>query len=62
MNRLRTLLTSKTVWGTVAAVIGWLSQQPKLDAKTLLTGAGVVLAGVGARDSVTKLTEKIDQP
>ncbi len=62
MNRILTLLKSKTVWGTIAAVAGWLASQPTLDKTTILTGAGVVLTGVGVRDSVTKIIEQIKKP
>ncbi len=61
-SRIRALLTSKTCWGTIAAVAGWLASQPKIDKTTILTGAGVVLTSIGVRDSVTKIIEQIKKP
>lgn len=61
MNRFLHIIKSKTVWGTIAAVTGWLAQQPELDKKTILIGAGTVLTSVGVRDSVTKIIEQINR-
>lgn len=59
MNRFLAIIKSKTVWGTLAAVTGWLAQQPQIDKTTILQGAGVILTSVGVRDSVTKIIEQV---
>jgi hypothetical protein len=52
--RLLTLVKSKTVWGAIFAAIGWLAKQPQLTIPDVITAIGMILTGVGVRDSFTK--------
>lgn len=51
------LLTSKTVWGTVATVGAWLSQQPVIDKTTIVKGIGAVLMGTGVAHKLDKIAD-----
>lgn len=46
---------SKTVWGTIAAVAGWMAQQPQLDKTTIIQGIGAILMGTGVADKLDKI-------
>ena len=57
MNRLRTLVFSKTVLGFVGAAGTWLATQPHVGVKELAQAAFVALAGVGVRDAIQTTSE-----
>ena len=52
--------TSKTVWGTVATVAGWLASQPVLDKPTIIKGIGAVLIGVGTADKLDRIKHAVN--
>jgi len=54
MGRFWNILKSKTVWGTTAAVIGYIAQQPKIGVTEVLTAAGIVIAAIGVKDGQVK--------
>lgn len=66
MNRITTLLTSKTVWGAVAAIGGYFFQQTSqgipITGWTILQGLGALISVVGARDAITKATPDATTP
>lgn len=51
------ILKSKTVWGTVTLISGWLATLPVIDLKHIAMGLGGLLATIGARDALTKPAE-----
>lgn len=55
------LISSKTVWGTIASVAAWLSQQPVLDKTTIIKGVGAVLIGTGVADKLDKIKDAAAQ-
>lgn len=54
MNRLTTILKSKTVWGAVLTSAAWLYGQPHVGVVEVVQAAGPVLAAAGVRDAFTK--------
>lgn len=49
------LLKSKTFWGGVITLAGWLLHQPHIDIPTIVQGLGGLTTLVGARDAVAKV-------
>ena len=52
-------LTSKTIWGTIIALVGFLTQPNVLavlpqKVAAIIGAVGVILAAVGARDAIAK--------
>lgn len=61
MNRIKTLLTSKTVWGAVLGVASWLYSTHyttgALTSTDWLQALGMIMSAVGARDAITTSTQ-----
>lgn len=55
MNRIKTLLKSKTFWGAVVAAVAWTLKQPHIDATVILQALGAIVSAAGVRDAITKL-------
>lgn len=54
MNKIGTLLKSKTVWGAILAAGAWVLNQPHVDPQTVITAVGTVLSAIGVRDAIGK--------
>jgi hypothetical protein len=49
------LFKSKTFWGGVITLGGWLLNQPHIDFSTVVQGLGALTTLVGARDAVAQI-------
>lgn len=54
MNRFKTLLRSKTVWGVIGGAIVHVASQPTIRLPQILEGVFMVVTGVGVRDAIAK--------
>lgn len=56
MNRLLTILKSKTFWGAVCTAGAWLAAQQHVGVTEIMQASGAVLSAAGLRDAITKAT------
>lgn len=61
MNRVVTILKSKTFWSGVIAAAGFLATQPQIGLGEIGIALGMVLAGAGVKDGFIKLSRNIPQ-
>ena len=56
-NRIRLIVTSKTVWGVVLSTGAWLLSQPKITVAEIIQAIGMILSAAGVRDAIARAME-----